>query len=285
MVGAGRTDEEAPFPRLLPRDLPAPFRSRPVRRTGEDPLVEREQLQRNVEEVRARIARAAERSGRDPSEVRMIAVAKTVPPEPVRWAVEAGVRDVGENYAQELRRKRAEVYDATWHYVGTLSSGGARAVADLADVVHSLAGERATRRLAGRAARDGRILDGLLEVDFTGERSGVAPDDVGAFADLVASLNGLRLVGVMTIPPIASDPEASRPYFVRLRALRDDLRERHPEVLESSMGMSLDYEVAVEEGATMVRIGTALFGPRTSRPGGSAPGMQPGMHPGTKERT
>jgi uncharacterized pyridoxal phosphate-containing UPF0001 family protein len=101
----------------------------------------------------------------------------------------------------------------------------------------------------------------------------------------VAPLDGLRLIGVMTIPPFASDPEASRPYFARLRALRDGVRERHPEVLESSMGMSLDYEVAVEEGATMVRIGTALFGPRASRPGRSEPGMQPGMHPGTKERT
>jgi pyridoxal phosphate enzyme (YggS family) len=248
-------------------------------------LVDREQLVRNLEEVRARIAGAAERSSRDPTDVRLITVTKTVPPDPIRWAVEAGVRDLGENYAQELRRKRSEVPAATWHYVGTLSSGGARAVADLADVVHSLAGERATRRLAGRAARAGRTLDGLIEVDFTGERSGVAPEDVGAFADLVASLDGLRLIGVMTIPPIAPDPEASRPYFARLRALRDGLRDRHPEVLESSMGMSLDYEVAVEEGATMVRIGTALFGPRASRPGGSEPGMQPGMHPGTKERT
>jgi PLP dependent protein len=248
-------------------------------------LVDREQLVSNVEEVRARIARAAERSRRDPSEVRLIAVAKTIPPEPVRWAVEAGVRDVGENYTQELRRKRAVVPDATWHYVGTLSSGAARAVGDLADVVHSLAGERATRRLAGRAARAGRTLAALVEVDFTGERSGIAPEDLPAFADLVASLDGLRLIGVMTIPPLAGEPEASRPYFARLRELRDELRNRHPEVLESSMGMSLDYEVAVEEGATMVRIGTALFGPRTSRPGGSEPGMQPGMHPGTKERT
>jgi pyridoxal phosphate enzyme (YggS family) len=246
-------------------------------------LVDPEQVRANVEEVRARIVRAAERADRDPSEIRPIAVAKTVPPEPVRWAVEAGIRDIGENYVQELRTKRSEVPGARWHYVGTLSSGGARAVADLADVVQSIAGERATRRLAGRAARAGKVLDALIEIDFTGERSGVAPDDAHGFADLVATLEGLRLIGVMTIPPLVSDPEASRPYFAKLRALRDDLRERHPEVLESSMGMSLDYEVAVEEGATMVRIGTALFGPR-SRPGRSEPGMQPGMHPGTKER-
>jgi hypothetical protein len=230
-------------------------------------LVDREQLLRNLEEVRARIARAAERSARGPDEVRLVAVTKTVPPEPIRWAFEAGVRDLGENYVQELRRKRLEVPGATWHYVGTLSSGGARSVADLADVVQSVAGERAARRLAGRAARSGRILDALIEVDFTGERSGVAPDEVGAFADLVASLEGLHLVGLMTIPPLAEDPEASRPSFARLRSLRDEVRERHPDVLESSMGMSLDYEVAVEEGATMVRIGTALFGPRPTEAG------------------
>jgi len=103
-------------------------------------------------------------------------------------------------------------------------------------------------------------------VDLTEGRTGVRPDDLPAFADLVASLDGLRLVGLMTMPPIPNDPEDSRPYFARLRQLRSRLQERHPDVLESSMGMSLDYGVAVEEGATMVRIGTAVFGPRATRP-------------------
>ena len=251
-------------------------------------MIERDQLLENLDEVRAGIASAAERSARDPSDVRLIAVTKTVPIEAIRWAVEGGVADLGENYAQELREKRGAVPPATWHYVGTLSSGGAGLVADLADVVHSVGGERAARRLAGRAARADRRLDALIEVDFTGERSGVAPDDVATFADLATRLDGLRLVGVMTIPPFAEDPEASRPFFARLRALRDQVRNDHPEVLETSMGMSLDYQVAIEEGATMVRIGTALFGPRR-RPGAQRPGMQPGIHPGTqpgtKERT
>ena len=246
-------------------------------------MIDRDGLLENIHAVRARIARAAERAGRDPGGVRLVAVTKLVPVEPIRWAVEAGATAIGENYVKELRAKRPAVPGATWHYVGTLQHGNAAQVADLANVVHSVSGERAARRLAGRAARSGRTLDALIEVDFTRERSGVDPDEAVAFADLVAPLEGLRLVGLMTIAPLADDPEASRPWFARLRRLRDEVRDHHPEVLETSMGMSLDYEVAVEEGATMVRIGTALFGPRRG-PGGSAPGMQPGMQPGTKER-
>jgi PLP dependent protein len=231
-------------------------------------VIERERVLANLEDVRARIARAAERSGRDPSGIAIVAAAKLVPIEPIRWVVEAGVGAIGQNYVQELADRRARVRDVRWHYIGTLQRGNAGQVADLADVVETLAGERAARRLAGRAARSGRTLDALIEVDFTGERTGVGPEDAPAFADLVAGLDGLRLVGVMTIAPLAEDPGASRPWFARLRHLRDRIRERHPQVVETSMGMSLDYEVAVEEGATMVRIGTALFGPRpTGRDG------------------
>jgi uncharacterized pyridoxal phosphate-containing UPF0001 family protein len=106
------------------------------------------------------------------------------------------------------------------------------------------------------------VIDALIEVDFTGERTGVAPDDAPALADAVASLTGLRLVGLMTLPPMPERPDDARPFFIRLRELSERIRESHPHVLELSMGMSLDYRVAVEEGATMVRIGTALFGPR-----------------------
>ncbi|HET9672731.1 MAG TPA: alanine racemase, partial [Actinomycetota bacterium] len=186
----------------------------------------------------------------------------------IRWALEAGVTAIGENYVRELRVARDAVPGATWHYVGILQRGNAARVADLADVVQSVAAERAARRLAGRAARAGRTLDALIEVDVTGERAGVAPGDAPALADVVASLEGLRLVGLMTIAPLDPDPEQARPWFAALRVLRDRIRDRHPEVVETSMGMSLDYEVAVEEGATMVRIGTALFGPRpTEREG------------------
>jgi PLP dependent protein len=229
---------------------------------------DRDEVIRNLEEIRVRIAAAAARAARDPDDVLLVAAAKTVPVEPIRWAIEAGVGAVGENYVNELREKRARLPEVPWHFIGTLQSSTAHRVADEADVVETVAGERAARRLASRAARAARSIDVLIEVDLTGERTGVAPDDLLPFADLVASLEGVRLTGLMTLPPMPEDPEDSRPHFVRLQELRRRVQERHPEVLESSMGMSLDYEVAIEEGATMVRIGTALFGPRATEPQG-----------------
>jgi pyridoxal phosphate enzyme (YggS family) len=222
-------------------------------------------VRRNIEEIRSGIARGAERAGRDPADVSLIAVTKTVPSQRIRWAVDAGVRDLGENYVQELRSKREDVPGPRWHFVGTLQSGTAHLVADHADVVQTVAGERAARRLAGRAARSGRELPVLIEVDLTEGRAGVRPDRVDAFAAVLTSLAGLRPIGLMTMPPQTDSPEGARSFFDRLRRLRDEIRERHPDVLELSMGMSLDYEVAVEEGATMVRIGTALFGSRSAR--------------------
>ena len=151
---------------------------------------------------------------------------------------------------------------ARWHFIGTLQSHTAHRVADLADIVQTLASERAAVRLARRAASRGRRLDALIEVDFTGRRSGIAIEGLDAYADAVAELDGIRLCGLMTLPPQPERPDDARPFFRRLRSAAERLRERHPGVVELSMGMSLDYEVAVEEGATMIRIGTALFGPR-----------------------
>jgi pyridoxal phosphate enzyme (YggS family) len=227
---------------------------------------DRELVNRNIEEVRSRIARAAARADRSPQDVSLIAVTKTVEAERARWAIEAGIRSLGENYIQELRRKRSEITGVTWHFIGTLQSSTAHHVADHADVVQTVAGERAARRLSGRAVRSGRTLGALIEVDLTEGRTGVRPSELPVFADLIASLPGLRLIGLMTMPAIPETPEEARAPFVRLRELRDEIREHHPDVLELSMGMSLDYEVAVEEGATMVRIGTALFGARATRP-------------------
>jgi PLP dependent protein len=222
----------------------------------------RDELTANVGLVRDNIARACARAGRDPADVRLVAASKTVPPDAIRWAYEAGVTDLGENYVKELRDKHDAAPAARWHFIGTLQTHSAHHVAAVADVVETLAGGRATERLARRAADAGRTIDALIEVDLTGERTGVPPEDLASTADAIASLDGLRLLGLMTIPPFTEDPEAARPHFVQLRELRDRTRERHPEVLELSMGMSLDYQVAVEEGATMVRVGTALFGPR-----------------------
>jgi PLP dependent protein len=222
----------------------------------------REMLLQNLGRIQSGIAAACARSGRDPDSVRVVAAAKTVPAELVRWAVEAGVPDVGENYVKELARMRRDVDGARWHYIGALQSNTAHKVAEDADVVQTLASERATARLARRAAERGRTLLGLIEVDFTGERTGIAPEEIELVADRVASLEGLRLAGLMTLPPMPVDPEDARPHFRRLREMLEAVRRHHPQARELSMGMSMDYAIAVEEGATMVRIGTALFGER-----------------------
>ena len=224
----------------------------------------RDEIQTNLREIKQAIRSAAGRAGRDPAAVELVAAAKTVPPEPIRWVVEAGVRSIGHNYVRELRASREALPDleVRWHYIGALQGGTAHQVADAADVVQTVGGERAARRLAGRAARSGCVLDVLIEVDFTGARSGVPPERAPATADLLTALGGVRLRGLMTIPPVTPTGEEARPWFVRLRELRDRIRRTYPDVLELSMGMSLDYQVAIEEGATMVRIGTALFGSR-----------------------
>jgi pyridoxal phosphate enzyme (YggS family) len=224
----------------------------------------RDEILENLASIRARIERAAQRSGRDPSEILVVAVAKTVPAEAVRWAVDDGVTAVGHNYVKELREMHDRVPDVSWHFIGTLQTNTAHHVAALADVVETVAGEHATERLSRRAAAAHRVVDVLIEVDFTGVRPGVPPEAVASFADRLIALDGLRLRGLMTLPPLPADEEEARGWFRQLRALRDRVRDTLPEVVELSMGMSLDYEVAVEEGATMVRIGTALFGPRTA---------------------
>ena len=169
--GAGRPSDEAPFPRLV-----APGPPRPSLMLRHMPA-SRDEIVTNLREIREAIRSAAERAGRDPAAVELVAAAKTVPPEPIRWVVEAGVRSIGHNYVHELRASREALPDleVRWHYIGTLQGGTAHQVADAADVVQTVGGERAARRLAGRAARSGRVLDVLIEVDLTGARSGVPP--------------------------------------------------------------------------------------------------------------
>jgi pyridoxal phosphate enzyme (YggS family) len=225
-------------------------------------LDSREAVLANLARVREGIARACERSGRDPAAVRLVAASKGVPAEAVRWAHDDGVEDFGENYVRELEAKRDAVAGARWHFIGTLQSHTAHRVAELADMVQTLSPGKAVGRLARRAAQRGRSVPGLIEVDFTGQRTGVAPESCVPFADEVAAIDGLELKGLMTLPPMPQAPGDTRPYFVRLRRLLAQVRGTHPEAVELSMGMSMDYEVAVEEGATMVRVGTALFGER-----------------------
>jgi pyridoxal phosphate enzyme (YggS family) len=222
--------------------------------------------------VRSRIDAACDRSGRDPEEVRLVAVVKAVPVDVVRAARRVGIDHFGENYANELATK-ASVVAATWHFLGKVQYGTAARVVAHADVIHSAEPGRGLPRVARRAARSGREIPCLIQVDFTGRRQGTRPEEVEGFVHELDArgIGGVRVVGLMTLPPWSADPEATRPVFAELRRLRDRLGERWPGLTELSMGMSADYHVAVEEGATMVRVGTALFG---VRPGGGVPGGQ-----------
>jgi PLP dependent protein len=222
-------------------------------------------LEQSLREVRARIAAAALGAGRDPEAVTLVAVAKGQPVEAVRWALDAGLEDVGENYVNEMAAMRDELGSerpARWHYVGVLQSGTAHRVADLADVVHSVGSMHAAQRLGGRARSRGHRIPALVQVDFTGRRDGIDPEDLDAAVGRLRDMPGIELRGLMTLPPMTEDPQDARPYFRRLRDLRDAAADGPDDLPELSMGMSADYEVAVEEGATMVRIGTALFGSR-----------------------
>lgn len=212
-----------------------------------------------VEAVRERIGRACLRSGRADGEVRLIAVTKGVPPGTVALAGQAGVPEFGENYVQELIAKKEVVPEATWHFVGRIQRNKVPRILEAADMVQTLEPGPAADRLAASAEDRGRPMECLVEVDFTGQRVGVPEADAEAFVEKIWAAPGLRVRGLMTVAPLGEEP---RPWFVRLRELRDALRSRYEGLNELSMGMSTDLEAAVEEGATMVRIGTAIFGAR-----------------------
>jgi pyridoxal phosphate enzyme (YggS family) len=213
--------------------------------------------------VRARIDAAARAAGRDPSSVTLVAVSKTQPAEAIRAAYAAGQRDFGENYAQELVAKHAALADLDglrWHFIGALQRNKAKDVAPRAHVIEAVDRLELARELDKRAAAAGRTLEVLLEVNVGGEasKSGAAPADVPALVDAVRALPRLALRGLMTIPPEVDDPADARPYFAALRALAQE----HG-LAELSMGMSHDFEAAIAEGATLVRVGTAIFGARS----------------------
>jgi PLP dependent protein len=221
-----------------------------------------------VAAVRERIARAAERASRQPDEVTLVAVSKTHPPEAVRAAYAAGLRDFGENRVQEAEPKIAATADlagARWHLVGHLQSNKARRAMALFGLVQSIDSLEIAERLARAGEDAGREVRGLVEVDLAGEATKYGLPE----AELLPALRrlrggaGLRLEGLMVLPPLLDDLEAVRPFFRRLRALRDRaLGEGLLAAGELSMGMSHDFEAAVEEGATLVRVGTAIFGER-----------------------
>ncbi len=234
-----------------------------------------------VADVRSRIEAAARRAGRDPRAVTLVGASKTVAPESIRAAHAAGVRVFGENRVQEAAPKIAVVPAARWHLIGHLQRNKARRAVELFELIHSLDSVRLAEVLDRLGQERGRPVETLIEVNLGGEetKTGFAPEDLRAALGELAGRPGLRILGLMTIPPFFDDPEAARPFFRDLAALARDLSEAGRDLAARgrpgvtcehlSMGMSGDFEAAVEEGATFVRVGTALFGPRAADPHGA----------------
>jgi pyridoxal phosphate enzyme (YggS family) len=226
-----------------------------------------QRISERLTEVHQRIAAAAESAHRDPGEITLIAVGKTFPAERVAEAVLAGATDLGENRVQEAVAKRPAVPTATWHLIGPLQRNKAGAALATFDVIHTVDRSEIAQRLQLLLERDwpGRRQRVLVEVNVGGEpqKAGVLPEDAEALVTEVLGYDRLDLIGLMAIPPFGDDPEASRPYFSALRQLRDRLAGQLGRPLPHlSMGMSHDFELAIAEGATMVRVGTAIFGER-----------------------
>jgi PLP dependent protein len=220
-------------------------------------------IRANLEAVHERVARACERAGRKPDDVLLIAVSKTVEIERIRLAVTAGVRALGENRVQEAKEKVAGLgRPVPWHLIGSLQTNKARDAVELFDWIHSVDREELARELDRRAHQRERRVKILVQVNVGEEpqKGGVHPAELKGLLESLTALSNLEVRGLMCIPPVAETAEASRPSFKRLRELRDAAGLEH-----CSMGMSGDFEVAIEEGATMVRVGTAIFGPRAPR--------------------
>ena len=234
-----------------------------------DPAV----LRARLADVRERIARAAARAGRDPSHVKLIAVSKTFSADAVRAAAAEGQTDFGENKVQEAQGKRAATRDFTivWHLIGHLQSNKAKKAATEFDWIHSIDTPDLVRKIDTAAAAAGRTVTLLAQVDLAGEATkfGAREDELLPIFEAASECQSVKMAGLMIIPPAVETAEEARPWFQKLRDVRDRLigggvpREQ---LAELSMGMSHDYEIAVEEGATMVRVGTAIFGTREPPP-------------------
>ena len=230
-------------------------------------------LSERIALVRGRIADAERRSGRAPGSVTLVGVVKTLPPETVAAAVQAGLSDLGENRVQEaeLHQRSTARTAARWHMIGHLQGNKAGKAVGLFDLVHGIDDPDLAEALARRARDAGRTMPVLVEVNVSGEDSkfGVAPEGLPELLERIVPLGGIELRGLMTVGAPVARPEDARPGFARLRGLRDEGERRLGRPLpELSMGMSGDYEMAVEEGATLVRVGTAIFGERRT-PAGS----------------
>lgn len=223
-------------------------------------------ISENLLNIHDRIAKAARRAGRDPGEVTIVAVTKTVEPKRIKEAISAGLRVFGENYVQEAQEKMGKFKEKKlkWHFIGHLQKNKAKFAVELFELIHSLDSVELAQELNKRAKKP---LDVLIEVNIAKEntKTGIDPEGAVKLARAISSMGNLKLRGLMAIPPSFEQPEMARPYFAMVRRLAERInKEKLPGVYlrELSMGMSNDFEVAIEEGATMVRLGTAIFGTR-----------------------
>ncbi len=226
-------------------------------------------LESNLNSVRKRIENAAAKTGRDSSEIKLVAVTKKVEPERVIKSINLGINTFGENYAQEFRDKfkvlEKEVdQEIKWHFIGQLQKNKVKYVMGKVELIHSLDSLSVAEEINKRAENMGITVPVIIEVDTRGEESkgGINPSKLEEFLKELRCLSSIDVQGLMTMPPYFDDPETARPYFYRLRELRDSLLASFPKLNELSMGMSGDFEVAIEEGATIIRVGSAIFGER-----------------------
>lgn len=228
-------------------------------------------LLENIKNVYRKISSAAIRSGRSPFDVTLVAVTKTVPVSTVQEAIELGLRVFGESRVQEAREKIVRIrdqmpdYDVSWHLVGHLQKNKVKHAVELFDLIHSVDSAELAREIDARAGNLGKIQHILIQVKLSHEetKSGIHENQLIPLLEETRTLEHIRIEGLMTIPPFSADPEQAKPYFRRLRDLRDRAEQRGFRLPHLSMGMTHDFEVAILEGATMVRIGTAIFGERT----------------------
>ncbi|MGA2316489.1 MAG: YggS family pyridoxal phosphate-dependent enzyme [Thermodesulfobacteriota bacterium] len=222
-------------------------------------------IKENLLRVMERIEKAAQKVRRNPNEIKLVAVSKTVEAARIKEAIEAGVSILGENYIQEAQKKIEEIgRPISWHFIGHLQSNKAKYAIRLFDMVHSLDSIPLAEELNRRAEQADRVIKVLVEVNLSKEATKFGTDEemVLNLAKRVQNLNHLSLEGLMTMPPYFDSPEMSRPYYIALRELKQRMVKAGIPMKELSMGMSNDFEIAIEEGATYVRVGTAIFGPR-----------------------
>jgi PLP dependent protein len=222
-------------------------------------------VKENLLRVMEKIEEAARKIGRDPNEIKLVAVSKTVEVARIMEAIEAGVSILGENYVQEAQKKIEEIgRPVSWHFIGHLQTNKAKYAIRLFDMIHSLDSVPLAEELNRRAEQADRVMKVMIEVNLSKEATKFGTDEevVVNLAKRVQNLNHLSLEGLMTMPPYFDSPELSRPYYIALRELKEKMVKEGVPMKDLSMGMSNDFEIAIEEGATYVRVGTAIFGPR-----------------------